>query len=222
MAKPRTSQKRSQLDKANTRMVITVGVAAFIVVFCLMASRALWVRMSHQAEVINQKEIARDQLETNLETIDELQTSYNTFVETNQNVIGGNPAGSGDKDGNNAKIVLDALPSKYDFPGLATSLEKVIKANGSNINSISGTDDEIAQSGEQAASTPIEVPFELSAAGNYQSTQDLLTLLQRSIRPIQVQTMEVSGTNSELVLNLTALTYYQPERALRVQTKVVE
>ena len=222
MAKTRQSQKRSQLDKANARMVITVAVAAFVVVFSLVASRALWVRMSHQAEVINQKEIARDQLETNLETIDELQTSYNTFVETNQNVIGGNPAGSGDKDGNNAKIVLDALPSKYDFPGLATSLEKVIKANGSNINSISGTDDEIAQSGEQAASTPIEVPFELSAAGNYQSTQDLLTLLQRSIRPIQVQTMEVSGTNSELVLNLTALTYYQPERALRVQTKVVE
>ncbi len=222
MAKTRQSQKRSQLDKANARMVITVAVAAFVVVFSLVASRALWVRMSHQAEVINQKEIARDQLETNLETIDELQTSYNTFVETNQNVIGGNPAGSGDKDGNNAKIVLDALPSKYDFPGLATSLEKVIKANGSNINSISGIDDEVAQSGDQQSSGPIEVPFEMSAAGNYQSTQDLLTLLQRSIRPIQVQTLEVSGSNSELVLNLTALTYYQPERALRVQTKVVE
>lgn len=222
MAKPRQSQKRSQLEKANTRMVITVALAAFVVIFSLVASRALWIRMSHQAKVINQKEIARDQLESNLATIDDLKTAYTTFIETNQNVIGGNPAGTGDKDGDNAKIVLDALPSKYDFPGLATSLEKVIKANGSNINSISGIDDEIAQMGEKGANAPIEVPFEMAAAGNYQSTQDLLTLLQRSIRPIQVQTLDVSGSNSDLVLNLTALTYYQPERALRVQTKVVE
>lgn len=222
MAKPRQSQKRSQLEKANARMVITVALAAFVVIFSLVASRALWIRMSHQAKVINQKEIARDQLESNLATIDDLKTAYTTFIETNQNVIGGNPAGTGDKDGDNAKIVLDALPSKYDFPGLATSLEKVIKANGSNINSISGIDDEIAQMGEKGANAPIEVPFEMAAAGNYQSTQDLLTLLQRSIRPIQVQTLDVSGSNSDLVLNLTALTYYQPERALRVQTKVVE
>jgi hypothetical protein len=222
MAKPRQSQKRSQLEKANARMVITVALAAFVVIFSLVASRALWIRMSHQAKVINQKEIARDQLESNLATIDDLKTAYTTFIETNQNVIGGNPAGTGDKDGDNAKIVLDALPSKYDFPGLATSLEKVIKANGSNINSISGIDDEVAQMGEKGANAPIEVPFEMAAAGNYQSTQDLLTLLQRSIRPIQVQTLDVSGSNSDLVLNLTALTYYQPERALRVQTKVVE
>jgi len=222
MAKARVSQKRTQVDKANTRMVITVGIAAFIVVFSLVASHALWARMSHQAQVISEKEKARNQLEVNIETVDELQVAYKAFTETNDNVIGGNPQGQGDRDGNNAKIVLDALPSKYDFPGLTTSLEKVIKANGSDINSISGTDDEIAQSGDQADGGPVEVPFELSAAGTYQSTQDLLVLLQRSIRPIQIQTLDLSGTNSELVMALTAVSYYQPERTLEIQTKVVK
>lgn len=222
MAKAHVSQKRTQVDRTNTRMVITVGIAAFVVVFSLVASHALWQRMTHQGQVISQKEIARDQLETNIETVDELQLAYKAFTETSDNVIGGNPAGGGDRDGDNAKIVLDALPSKYDFPGLTTSLEKVIKANGTNINSISGTDDEVAQTDGKASDGPVEVPFELSAAGNYQSTQDLLSLLQRSIRPIQVRTVDVSGTNNALVMNLTAVTYYQPERTLQVQTKVVK
>lgn len=222
MAKPRVSQKRTQLDKANARMVITVGVAAFVVMFSIVASSALWKSMSHQGQVISEKEKARTQLETNLETVDELQVAYKAFVETPSNVLGGNPEGQGDKDGDNGKIVLDALPSKYDFPGLTTSLEKVIKNNGNAINSISGSDDEVAQTGSQANSGPVDMPFELSATGNYQSTQDLLALLQRSIRPIKAEKVELSGTNSDLVLNLTAVSYYQPERTLKVQTKVVK
>jgi len=203
-------------------MVITVAVAAFVVIFSLVASRALWTQMSHQAKVISEKEAARTQLEANLATVDDLQAAYKAFTSTDTNVIGGNPKGTGDRDGDNAKIVLDALPSKYDFPGLATSLEKLIKANGSSINSISGTDDEVAQAAEQAVEGPVEMPFELSATATYQGTQDLLTLLQRSIRPIQVQTLQISGTNSDLVTNLTAITYYQPERTLEVKTKVVK
>ncbi len=223
MAKARVSQKRTQLEKANSRMIATVAVAAFVVVFSVVTSFNLWKTMLHQARVINEKETARNQLEENLATVDELQVAYNAFIGTNQNVLGGDPKGSGDKDGDNAKLVLDALPSKYDFPGLTTSVEKVLKANGSNINSISGEDEEEIYSGEDQSNVgPVEMPFELSATGNYQSTQDLLSLLQRSIRPIQVQDLELSGTNSELVLNLTAVSYFQPERTLKVQTKVVK
>lgn len=203
-------------------MVITVAIAAFLVVFSLVASRALWVRMMHQRHVIQQKEATRNQLEKNIDTVDELQVAYAAFTGTSDNVINGNPKGTGDKDGNNAKIVLDALPSKYDFPGLTTSLEKMIKSNGSSINSISGIDEEVNQSSESSSQGPVEVPFELSATGNYQSTQDLLTLLQRSIRPIQAKTLELSGTNNDLILTLNAVTYYQPERSLTVQTKVVK
>lgn len=222
MAKSRISQKRTEVDKTNTRMIITVGIAAFLVVFSLVASYALWGRMVHQQKVITQKEAARDQLQANLDNIDELKVAYSAFTQTSDNILGGNPNGSGEKDGNNAKLVLDAMPSKYDFPALATSLEKVIKANGSSINSISGTDDEIAQTTSQSSKGPVEVPCELSAAGTYQSTQDLLTLLQRSIRPIQAKKLDLVSTNNNLIMTLTAATYYQPERTLKLQTKVVK
>lgn len=222
MAKQRVSQKRTQLEQTNSRMVVTVAVAAFIVIFSLVASHALWKSMGHQARVISAKEKARNQLETNLQTVDELQVTYKAFVDTPQNVIGGSPEGTGDRDGDNAKIVLDALPSKYDFPGLTTSIEKVLKNNGSSINSISGTDEEALQTGDQDSKTPVQMPFELSATGNYDSTQALLSLLQKSIRPIQVQTLNLSGTNSDLVLNITAVSYFQPERTLKVQTEVIK
>lgn len=221
MAK-RVSEKRTQVDRTNTRMVVTVGVAAFIVVFSLVASHALWTQMMHQSRVIKAKETARNQLEDNLATVDELQVAYAAFTQTSDNVLGGNPAGQGDRDGDNAKIILDALPSKYDFPGLTTSLEKVIKANGSSINGISGTDDEVAQAGDQNANGPVEMPFELSATGNYQSTEALLLLLQRSIRPIEARTLSFAGTNNNLTMTLDAVTYYQPERTLKIQTKVVK
>lgn len=202
-------------------MVVAVAVSAFIVVFSLVASHALWTTMKHQSKVISEKEKARDQLIANIETVDELVVSYKAFTGSSENVIGGNPAGNGDKDGDNAKIVLDALPSKYDFPALTTSLEKIIKTNNNTIVSIGGTDDEVAQSSEQVIRQPIDVPFEMSASGSYQSIQELLVLLQRSVRPIQVQSMELSGTNSDLELSVAAKTFYQPERTLKIQTKVV-
>lgn len=223
MAQQKASVKRNQIDKANTTIFAVVAVSMFLVIFSVIAARALWTRQAHQSEVIEQKEIARDQLRENINTVDELVVSYKAFVETPQNVIGGNPDGKGEKDGDNAKIILDALPSKYDFPGLATSLEKILKDNGSSINSISGTDDEVAQSGPQSGPTnPIEIPFQLSATGTYESTQKLLGLLQRSIRPIQVQALEFSGTNSDLEVSVTAKTYYQPAKTLKLQMRTVE
>lgn len=222
MAKVPASFKRLQIDKANTIMVATVAISAFVVVFSLIAARSLWVKRGFQSRLINEKETAVQQLETNLATVDELVVAYTAFVETPDNVIGGNPSGKGDKDGDNAKIVLDALPSKYDFPALATSLEKILNSKNYTINSISGTDDEIAQSAEQASTSPVEMPFELSATGTITNAKDLLLLFERSIRPITVDTVSISGTNSELQISVTAKTYYQPEKTVNVQKKVIK
>ena len=76
----------------------------------MVASRALWSQRGYQSRVISEKEKAVSQLESNIAATNQLAISYNAFVSTPDNVIGGNPNGTGDRDGNNAKIVLDALP----------------------------------------------------------------------------------------------------------------
>ncbi len=223
MANTRTSTKRLQIDKANSTMVITIALSAFLIVFCIMASRALLITRSYQSRVIADKEKAAKQLKDNITAADQLVVSYKAFVETPDNIIGGNPKGSGERDGDNGKIILDALPSKYDFPALATSLEKIIKGKGYKLASISGTDDEVAQSiGAAGQPQPVDMPFTVNATGTLASIQDLLKIFEASIRPMSVQTVALSGKNEELKVQITAKTYYQPEKTLNIQTKVVE
>ncbi len=216
--------KRLMIDKANSNVVIVTAVAAFVVVFSLIASKTLFSQAAYQNRVIGKKHAAVARLKDNIKETAQLKTAYDAFTSTPQNAIGGNPDGSGPQDGNNAKIVLDALPSSYDFPALATSIESLITSNaGLTIDSITGTDDEVNQSSNQTSSNPttVAIPFQLSVEGNYQSIQDLIGKFEHSIRPFQMQTIDLSGTQDDLTLNLTAQTFYQPAKVLNLKNTVV-
>jgi Tfp pilus assembly protein PilO len=123
----------------------------------------------------------------------------------------------------NSKIVLDALPSKYDFPALATSLEKILTDGGYKIESIIGTDDEANQNlmEESPDPQPVEMPFEITAGGSYPAIQKLINDFERSIRPFNVTSLELSGTDDNMRIDMQAKTYYQPEKTLEIKTKVV-
>ncbi len=217
------STKQLQIDKANLRIVTAVSIAAFITVFSLVASKSLLSQRSYQAKVIAKKQIAKDTLEANIRASKQLVSSYQTFVQTSTNVIGGNPQGQGDRDGDNARIVLDALPSKYDFPALTTSLDKILSKDY-KIESINGTDDEINQSTVVQSATPqkVEIPFQVVVTTNSQALQGLLTVFERSIRPMDIQTLALSGKSDALNVTITAKTYYQPEKSLQITSQVVK
>lgn len=222
MAKLKTSMKQMQIDKANLRMVVAVGISAVIVTFSLVASRALLQKRSYQARVIGAKEKAVDQLEANITAAKQLETSYQAFVNTPNNVLGGNPQGTGERDGDNAKIILGALPSQYDFPALASSLEKLLTTNNVTIDSITGTDDEVAQSQQGDNEGPVEMPFTIQVTTNLTGAKNLLGVLQRSIRPINVRSIQATGSNSEIKLTVEAVTYYQPQKTVNIKTEVIQ
>jgi hypothetical protein len=219
----RTSAKRVQIDKANATMLGIVVASSFITVFSLVSFRALWSQRGYQSKVISKKEDARDQLKKNIDASKKLVTSYRSFVSTSQNVIGGNPNGQGEKDGDNAKIVLDALPSKYDFPALATSVEKLLGQNGLQILKIEGKDDEVAQEQNKGSANPqpVIMDFTISVEGTYPNVQKLVSLFESSIRPFKVNTLTFSGKDSDLVMEVKAQTFYQPAKSLKIETEVV-
>lgn len=227
MAKTGSFTKRALISKANSTMVIATGVAAFIFVFSAVASKSLFSQASYQNKVIAQKKSALSTLKSDINAVDSLKESYKSFVGTPRNVLGGSPTGGGDQDGDNAKIVLDALPSKYDFPALTTSLEKLITGQGLLIQGISGTDDEVTQAAKQAGNAvpaPIAVPFQVRVSGSYDSIKGLLSVFERSIRPIQVTKVEVNsaaqGGNMSAIID--AQTFYQPEKSLKIRSEVVK
>lgn len=219
------STKRILIDKANTTVVIVTGIAAFVLVFCGVATKALISQAGYQNRVISAKKEAVQQLKTNIDAADALKSSYQGFTSTAQNVLGGNPGGNGPQDGNNAEIVLAALPSSYDFPALATSLEKLISSQNVEIQSITGTDDEVAQSANTQSATPepVAIPFSVSVRGNYDGVKNLVATFERSIRPVEVQTLNISGNNKDgLSIDITAQTYYQPAKTLNISKTVVK
>lgn len=219
------SMKQVSIDKTNARMVAVIGVAAFLVVFFLVAAYTLFGQMMYQNKVIGKKKAALNQLQENIKNRDSLVSSYQAFVSAPQNLIGGNPDGTGPRDGSNAKLVLDALPSKYDFPALATSLEKLLTTQNVAIQNITGTDDEVSQDNQQPSASPtyIEMPFEFTVSGDYDAIQGVMRALELSIRPIQVQTVHITAEQQDkLTLTVTAKTYYQPEKALTINETVVK
>lgn len=222
--KSRFSIKHLQIDKATTTMVIFIAVSTCVLVFSLLASKALLSQRSYYARVISKKTDAKKKLEANVKAKEALVTSYKQFVAQPQNVLGGNPNGQGQNDGDNARIVLDALPSKYDFPALATSLEKLLgdPKIGVKLVAFGGSDDELNQSAlEDAAPTPVEIPLSLTISGSYQSTQSAINAIERSIRPIHILTLSLGGTDATMNVSLTAKTYYQPEKKININVETI-
>jgi len=223
MARTTSFTKRSLINKANSTMVIATAVAAFVLVFALVAGKSLLGQVGYQNKVINLKKQALKQLNADLDARDSLQESYQAFVGNNPNVLGGDTKGVSDRDGDNAKLVLDALPSKYDFPALTTSLEKIISAQNLKILGISGTDQEAAQADKQTSADPqpIAMPFQVQVNGSYVSIQSLIDVFLRSIRPFQIVTIELSGDENNMTATISAQTFYQPEKSLEIKQETV-
>lgn len=223
MARTTSLTKRSLISKANSTIVVATALSAFILVVGLVAGRSLVGQLLYQNRVIDAKKEALAQLRHNLDAVDSLEESYQDFVEKNPNVLAGSPDGAGPMDGDNAKIVLDALPSKYDFPALTSSLEKLITDQNLAFVGMTGNDEEVAQQEAQSATNPqpVVIPFEVQVTGQYGSIRNLVDVLRLSIRPFKIQNLELSGAESNMIVSIRAETYYQPAKDLTIETKVV-
>jgi hypothetical protein len=235
------SLKHIQVDKVNSTMLIIVGVAAFVTIFALLSSKTLYGQLKYQDRVATAKQTALTQLKSDVTASQQLQTSYAKFNGASKNLLGQSSTGTGLDQGDNAQIVLDALPSQYDYPALTTSIQALLQIAGLNIDSIGGTDQQASVSASGAISatattaeaTPVTpttpvgssvaMPFLFSADGSYADIQKLFTLFEGSIRPLQFQTIDITaGANDDLTLSATAQTYYQPQESFNITTETVK
>lgn len=226
--------KRLAITKANTQMIAVLGVASFITVFCLVASFSIWGTTRYQVKVIAASQNAKNQLNNDISSYNTLVNSYEKFDSPQTNVLGGSISGNttGTSNGNqfnnsgdNAKIVLDALPSTYDFPALTTSIETILDNGGFDIGNITGTDNQMTEEGNNSAADPqtVAMPFEFNVINtNYTAIGQLLNTLNESIRPIQISTIDIEGSGSQMTLTLNAQTYYQPAKTLNITNQVVK
>lgn len=216
--------KKAQILQANNIAVIWACVAAFALAFTAISAYKLIGQIAYQNKVLSAKKTALNQLDANLAARDDLVDAYKVFNSGGQNAIGGNPTGTSDRDGDNAKIMLDALPSIYDFPRLATSIEALAVSQGVVITSMTGVDDQVTQSQQTGSAQPqaVAMPFTVAVEGPYAQVQSFVRSLELSIRPIKVTAASFTSSDGNVTAAITAESQYQPARKFQVEKKVQE
>jgi hypothetical protein len=245
--KIQASVKHLQIAQANNLMFAVVALASVLIVFSLISAKTLMGVSSYQHKALRAKHEAIKKLQSNIEAADSLKKQYDTFEKQNPNVLGGvggldvaeaisqqgEAAGSIDvkgktislsgQDGDNAKIILDALPSSYDFPALISSMEKIANQDHIPLQGVGGSDQAVQTPLGDAPtqSQPVAIPISLSAQTDYNTVKILINDMERSIRPMDLSTITFSGNGSSMQVSFQLNTYYQAPVSLQITQKDV-
>jgi len=69
---------------------------------------------------------------------------------------------------------------------------------------------------------PIELDFNLTVSGNYADIQKFISNMDRTIRPMKIERIELKGSDDSMKANMKVITYYQPSTSLEVETRTIE
>ncbi|HVS79125.1 MAG TPA: hypothetical protein VHD84_02460 [Candidatus Saccharimonadales bacterium] len=223
--KAKASVKHLQLSKSQSTILGVTALAIVLVIFGLFATKAMITKGLYQRRVLHARQQVVSELKANYTAAQTLVTQYKVFASEDPNMLGGSASSTTNPlDGDNATLALDALPSKYDAPALASSIEKILQGQNVTIDSISVTDDPASNSDAPVATpSPMPMTFSFEGTTNYKNATKLLQDFERSIRPFDLNTLEIAGTDSTLHLTVGMTTYFQPAKSLNLTpTKEVQ
>ena len=219
--------KGSQMDKGQKRLIILVSLSTIVTIFCLVSTETLIDYASYHRRELSAKRAVVKQLEANIATATTLESQYQSFNDINPNFIGGKNTSDPNTlppDGDNARLVLNALPSKYDFPALISSVSKILTNDAVTNPGIAGTDLSATTASTPSVSpSPVEIPLSINGVASYTGAQNLIRDLERSIRPFNITTLDFGGSNSTISISIGLTTYFQPAKVLGIgSTKEVK
>lgn len=226
--KVKISTKHLQIDRSQSRMVITAAAASAVSIFCLVSSLALLSQLTYQQKVIHETHKATDQINENAKNANTLVSRYKDVFIGNSptNVIGGRNTDNPNAvppDGTNSRIVLDALPTTYDFPALVTSVSFILNGAGLSNPNLAGTDQSSeVDSSPVASPQPVPININVSGSGKYENVKKLISDLERSTRPFDVLNFSLAGGEDSMQVTLNLNTYFQPSKALTIGTKEIK
>jgi hypothetical protein len=218
------SIKHLQIDKSQATVLGVIAVATFVTIFCLFGVKTLITKGAYQNRALKAQHQAVTDLKNNYTQAKTLVTQYKVFAAQNPNLLGGAISGNGASDGDNPRIILDSLPSKYDAPALGSSLEKILTDQNYKFTSLSITDDPTANSdAPEESPQPKTLTFSIAGTSGIAGSNKMLQAFERSIRPFDITNLQISGTDEALQITATMTTQYQPAKTLKLSaTKEVK
>ncbi|MDR0397661.1 MAG: hypothetical protein LBH36_00540, partial [Candidatus Nomurabacteria bacterium] len=205
MAQEVAIKKVQAISQAGRNMFIAVALASVVVGFSIVGSIFLVQKMIFNAKVIGEKQNTADILHRNNEVIGRLANEVK-ILESNSAL----QSVTTNSDSNALRTIPDALPSVNNPISLATSvMVKLLRIEGADADSFrldntstAPAESEAAEEAtdtteEGAESTAIvqnihEIGFRFEVSGNPESVLKVIQNLERSIRQIDITTMEIT------------------------------
>ena len=75
------------------------------------------------------------------------------------------------------------------------------------------------EAGEEVLIVPQEIKATLTVAGSYDQLSKFIVDLERTIRPIKITTMNLSGSDTSTRAIIEMTTYYQPAKTVNITEK---
>ena len=199
-------KKRQQIQQANRTVFVWVAIAAAVVSAALVMTQFMVKQFIYNNKVYAAQVESNDTLVKNAAEYDSLKAEITKLVADPQlTKLRVDPAD------NPLQVIIDAMPTTDDRIGLAASLQQIILTqSGAKIDGI-GFVDQSSGLAAPSGSVPTGVNLvtvSFTASGSYDTIKSLLDRVHRSIRPINVTSLKLTGSNSLMKAEIQAVTYY--------------
>lgn len=215
-------RKRSLIAKTRKTVFIWVAGASSVIGAVVVIAVLLVQTIIFNANVISMKNDTLDTLKSNIEVVPELEAEIrllNTNKELKEVALS--------DDTRPIQSILDALPADDNRLALGASLQQKIFADipGLTVDSLSV--DPSASSGQVMAEEDIEggvqeLAFTASISGNADALKAALQRAERSIRAINIKTINATTAGDAVSLQITGSAYYLPAPSLELDKQEVK
>ena len=209
--------KRQQIKDSNKMMFIWIAGASVIVGFAMVTAWFLWQQAAFKMTVVGEKNATAKTLEEN--------NSAAVKLGEDIRVLRTNPALESVKenpDDNAVQVILDALPADSNELALGSSLQKKLldEIPGLEVESISIEPTATEELSEEAEGGQINFSITVKSK-SADSLNKLLGRIERSIRVIDIDNLELERSSAEYTLRITAHAYYEPAQEVKLGEKKI-
>ena len=215
-------KKRQQIASANKLIFLWVIGAAVAISICGVAMQFLFRQAAFNQKVITEKAKTQTTLAHNITNAKELKTKIqNLLADGNLAKVKASP------DDTTLKVVLDALPTTDDKAALASSLQQqILPKSGSTLTALTTISQSDGTLSDPTAVAPSggaqSATFDFGTSGSYDQVKNMLLDLERTIRPMNVTTLSLQGSDNALTSTVQGVTYYLPERTVELGKKTIK
>lgn len=223
-------RKRQQIANANRMMFTWVAVVSAVVGIALVVSIFLLQKAWFNEKVLGEKSKTASTLVHNNEVIGQLKDEIRV-LNTNDALKSAMAPGESEP----IQVVLDALPSEANSSALGSSLqEKFLKdpaltIESLNVDPVAGVESQSDSNVQDASASTTagtnQITFRFSVStdvNNASALKSLLQRLERSIRAINITTLEVETQGTKLVLTVDGYAFYEPAKTVELKDKTVK